>query len=82
MEGCYPEVLANAVVHECIQPLFHLLCRLVRKSHSEDTKRRNAVVFNEVGDAVCDDARFATAGAGQDKEGSVGMLDGFALDII
>ena len=39
-------------------------------------------MFEEVGDAVCDDARFSAACTGQNEERSIGVLDGFALDII
>jgi len=39
-------------------------------------------MFDEVSDAVCDDARFAAARARQNEKRPVGMLDGFALDII
>ena len=39
----------------------------------------NAHVFNEVGDAVGDDARLAAARAGQDEHRPVGGFDGFAL---
>ena len=40
------------------------------------------MVFDEVGDAVCDNARFAAPRARQNEKRSIGVLDGFALDII
>jgi hypothetical protein len=40
------------------------------------------VVFDEIGDAVRDDAGLAATSTGQDKKRSIDVLDCFALDII
>ena len=49
------------------------------KGDGEDGVCRNAALFNEVGDAMRDDARFAGACAGEQKHGAIDLQDAFAL---
>jgi len=57
----------------------HLFRSLVRESDSQDFMRAGVPIADEVGDAACDDARLAGAGAGEDEQRSVDVKDRFAL---
>ena len=57
----------------------HLFGGLVRESDGQHFMRGGVPVADEVGDAACDDARLARAGAGEDEQRSVDVKDRFAL---
>ena len=61
------------------QPLPHLPGCLVGKGHRQDTVGADAVLLNQVGDAVGDDAGLAAARPGNDQQRPVGGLHRLAL---
>ena len=58
----------------------HLARGLVRERDREQPERRDALLLDEVGDAMREHTRLARAGAGDDEERPVGCRRGFALD--
>ena len=57
----------------------HLTCGLVGEGQGGDSVRPHSADPHQVGDAVRNDASLAAAGAGDDQQGAVDGLDGFAL---
>ena len=57
----------------------HLLRRLVGEGDGGNVRWRNAVVIDQPGDLVRDDARLARAGAGQHQQRSIEVAHGFEL---
>ena len=66
-------------IHQLFDALPHLGGGLVGEGHRQDGLGHHALVLDQVGDAVGDDARFPAAGAGQDQNRAFGSFDGFAL---
>ena len=69
----------HAGTQERVQPLAHLAGGFVREGDGGDPVRRHAADPHQVGDAVGDHARLATARARYDEERPVDRLDRFAL---
>ena len=69
----------GAVAEDLFDALAHLLGGLVGEGDGEDVVGGDASLFNEVGDAVSDDAGFAAAGAGEQEHGAVDGEDSLAL---
>ena len=69
----------RGVAQELFNALAHLGGGLVGKRDGENRVRGYALVLNEPGDAVRDDAGFARTGAGQNKYGPFNGFDGSAL---
>jgi hypothetical protein len=63
---------------QCACPLAHLLGRLVGKSYRANTMRAYARI-NQGCYSICDDCCFSAAGAGDDKQGTFNVADGFSL---
>jgi hypothetical protein len=70
---------ARLVANERLDPLAHLLRRLVGERDREHLVRLRVAVADEVGDAIRDDARLARAGAGKDEQRPITMQHRFAL---
>jgi hypothetical protein len=81
MERADPEI-ARRVADHLVQPVLHLAGGLVGKRHGEDVPRRDTQLFEQIGYAMREHARFARAGAGEDQTRTVSGLDGGALNII
>ena len=62
-----------------LDPLAHLLRRLVGERDREHLVRLRVAVADEIGDAIRDDARLARAGAGKDEQRPITMQHRFAL---
>ena len=67
------------MAEDLVDALGHLAGGLVGEGDGEDGVGGNAALFNEIGDAVGDDARLAGAGAGEQQHGAIDGLDAFAL---
>ncbi len=65
-----------------LDALAHLARRLVGEGDREDLLGTGALGGDDVGDAVGQHARLATAGAGEDQQGSVGGLDRAPLRLV
>ena len=65
--------------HQLFHALTHLGCGLVGERHGQDGLRHHALVLDQIGDAVGDDARLPAAGAGKDQHRPFGGFDGLAL---
>ena len=59
-------------------PLAHLVSSLVGKSYRANIVRADARI-NQGCDSICDDGGFSAAGAGDDKQGTFNVVDGFSL---
>ena len=78
VEGARREVL-GALAQQPREPFAHLPRRAVRERHGGDAPRAHADFLHEIGDPMGDDARLPRAGARDDQEGSLDVLDGFPL---
>ena len=67
------------MAQELVHTLGHLRGGLVGERDREDLVGANAALFNEIGDAVGDDAGLSRARAGQQQNGAIDGLDAFAL---
>ena len=65
---------------ERADPVLHLVRRLVGERDGEDLEGADALVADEVGDAVREHAGLARTGAGHDEQGPVDVGDGLRLD--
>ena len=63
---------------QLVDALLHFARGLVREGHAQDVSRRDAL-FDQVGNAICDDARLAGARAGEDQNRSLDRLNGESL---
>ena len=77
VEGADPHPL-DAAAHHLAQALAHLLRRLVGEGDRQDLPRRHPAL-DQPRDAVDQDAGLAGAGAGEDEERPVAVLDRRAL---
>ena len=72
--------MANgACAHQLLDPFGHLAGRLVGEGDGENRVRRDADVFDQVSDAIGDDAGLAAAGPGQDQHRPFDGFDRLAL---
>ena len=62
-----------------LHALAHFVRRLIRERHGQNGRTRHMVCFDQVRDAMRDDARFAAAGSGQQQQRTFDMRHGFAL---
>jgi hypothetical protein len=62
-----------------LQALTHLASGLIGEGDREHVVGRDALVLDQVRDAMDDDARLAGAGPGDDEQRAARGLDGFAL---
>ena len=67
------------MAEDLVDALGHLLGGLVGEGDGEDGVGGDAALFDEVRDAMRDDAGLAGAGAGEQQHGAVDGLDAFAL---
>ncbi len=67
------------MAEDLVDALGHLAGSLIGEGDSEDGVCGDASLFNQIGDAVGDDACLARAGAGEQQDGAVDGLDAFAL---
>jgi hypothetical protein len=58
-----------------MDPLAHLIGGFVGEGNSQNAGSGDAMRFDEMGDAVRDDTRFAASGARQQQEGSFDVRD-------
>ena len=65
-----------------LDALAHLLRGLVRERDREDLARPRRARVDEPGDAVGEHAGLARAGAREDQQRAVGVLDGLALGLV
>ena len=61
-----------------VRPLAHLVGSLVGKSYRANIVWADARI-NQGRDSTCDDGCFSAAGAGDDKQGTFNVVDGFSL---
>jgi len=59
--------------------LLHLVSGFVGKSYRQDVFGRNPAGFNQIGDAVGDDARFAAARSRQNQDRALRVFNGGTL---
>ena len=78
VEGRDPHAPAVAV-EQGADAVAHLLGGLVGEGHGEHLVERRVPLLDEVGDAMRDDARLARAGAGENQQRAIDVLDGAAL---
>jgi hypothetical protein len=71
--------IVGAAAEQRRDALAHLARRLVGEGNGEDAPGRHALVRHKVGDAVCDHARLAAAGPGDDQHRAFGGRDSAAL---
>ena len=62
-----------------IEPLPHLLGRLVGERQGHDAPGVDAHFLDQIGDAVGDDPRLAGTGPGEDQQRPLDVLGGFPL---
>jgi len=62
-----------------LDALAHFGGGLVGEGHGQDGFRHHALVLDQIGDAVGDDAGFAAARAGEDEHRALSGFDGLAL---
>ena len=67
------------MAEQLIDSLGHFAGGLVGEGDCEDRVGRDVLFLDEPGDAMCDDAGFAGAGAGKDEQGTLRGLDGRTL---
>ena len=79
MEGGDGQARGIGAGNEHADAMAHFLGRLVGEGGGKDLPRRNAVLADEPGDPVSNDACFPRAGAGNDQERPIGRGYGFAL---
>ena len=72
----------RVALQQPLDALAHRARGLVRERHGEDPPWLDAALPHQVGDAVCDYARLARAGPGEDQERAAGHLDGTALRLV
>ncbi len=75
VERAEPDPLAGCELGHAAQ---HFVSGLVGEREGQDLRGGDAA-FEQMGDAVGDDAGLAAAGAGEDQEGPVAVEDGLAL---
>ncbi len=78
MERAHVKALGTAA-EQLLDAMLHLARCLVGEGHGHDVPRRDAHVLDEVGDAVGQNARLATAGPGDDEQRPRAGADGVAL---
>ena len=71
--------LAGPRAQQPVEPLPHLLGRLVGERQGHDAARVDAHFLDQIGDAVGDDPRLAGPGPGEDEQGPLDVLGGFPL---
>ena len=79
VEGAQGYVVSRLVPHQAKHAIAHLPGGLVRERDGNDTPRTDALLPDEVSDAVRDDAGLAATRARQDKQGAVGVFDCITL---
>src|SRR2546422_9928108 len=62
-----------------VHALNHFGSRLISERHRQDGLRHHAQVFDQMGDAVGDDARLPAACTSQDEQRPLSGFDGFTL---
>ena len=75
-----PHPLGDPPADQALDPLGHLARGLVRERDREDRVRRDAVLADQVRDAVGERPRLARSRAGHDQHGALGVQDGLGLD--
>ena len=81
MEGVYPRG-GFCFADEVVKTGFHFLSGFFCERHREDIKWGNAVVANEVGDAMGNHTGLAAPRTGQEQQRTLFMLHRLALDIV
>ena len=78
----FPERIERADLHERVavrdqevDPLLHLVGRLLRKGHGQDLIRPGRLGRDKVGDPMRDDFGFSGASTGDDQEGPFAIHD-------
>ena len=71
--------LGGSRAQQLVEPLSHLLGRLVRERHGHDAPGVDAHFPDQIGDAVGDDPRLAGTGPGEDQQRPLDVLGGFPL---
>ena len=79
VERGHPHLLGDRA-DEGADPVLHLVGGLVGEGDGEDLEGADALVADQVGDAVREHAGLAGAGAGDDEQRPVDVGDGLRLD--
>ena len=79
MESRDQRLPQQGTADQLLHALGHLRRRFVGKGDGEDSVRRDADIFDQVRNAVSNDARLAAAGTGKDQQRALGGLDRQAL---
>ena len=72
VEGAHSHVVRHGA-NEAAQPFLHLPGRLVGEGDRHDAVGVDAILLNDMRNAMGDDARLAAAGARQDKQRPAGV---------
>ncbi len=81
VEGRHPHRPGRAA-DQLLDPLLHLVCRLVGEGDREDLARPGRAGRQQVGDPVGEDPGLARAGAGEDEQRPFAVADGGALGVV
>ena len=81
VEGHHPH-RAGGAADQQLDPLAHLLRRLVGERDRQDLVRPRLAGAEQVGDPVGEHAGLARAGAGQDQQRPLAVRDGVALGLV
>ena len=79
VERRHPHLLGHRA-DERRHPVLHLVGGLVGEGDGEDLERADALVADQVGDAVGEHPGLARPGAGHDEQRALGVGDGLGLD--
>ena len=80
MEGKDPHALGDAGPEQPLHPFGHLLGRLVGEGDGQDLVGAEALLSDQIGDAVRQGSRLAGARAGDDQDGPFGVKDRLSLN--
>jgi hypothetical protein len=81
MESSNPHTSGN-VSNQAFNPGSHFFGSFVRKGKRENLTWIDSLLFDQIGDSVCQYACFARAGACQHEQWAVRGNDSFALNFI
>jgi hypothetical protein len=81
MERAGPQIVRGFTDH-ALETRLQLTRSAVRERHGQDAIRKYFFLFEKIGNAMREHARFAAAGAGEYQARAVGVLDGRGLDAI